>query len=244
MTSWLTQALTPKVADPVIEVAGRTLPLAIKRHPTAKKLVMRLAPDGSEVRVTMPRWGQSREAVRFAQSRMAWLERQLGNVETAEPVGHGATLPYRGTMLDIVWDETARRMPVLDDGQLIIGGAQESIPQRLEKWLRADALPLMESDLAQYCAAAGVDTPPVKLSRAQRRWGSCSSAGTVRINWRLIMAPDFVRRSVVAHEVAHLVHFDHSPAFHALLDDLFEEPIGPANRWLKQDGRSLYGYFG
>jgi hypothetical protein len=40
------------------------------------------------------------------------------------------------------------------------------------------------------------------------------------------MAPDAVRRSVVAHEVAHLVHFDHSPAFHALLDALFEERGG------------------
>ena len=43
------------------------------------------------------------------------------------------------------------------------------------------------------------------------------STNRSRINWRLVMAPDPVRRSVVAHEVAHLVHFDHSPAFHALL---------------------------
>lgn len=240
MTSWL----RPNVADPVITVAGKTLPLAIKRHPTAKKLVMRLAPDGSEVRITMPRWGQSRDALAFARSRMGWLERQLGSVaDTAQPE-HGAVLPFRGSELEIIWDETARRTPVVDDGQIIIGGAQESLKPRLEKWLRTEAQPLMAADLAHYCAVAGVDAPPIRLSRAQRRWGSCSSAGTVRINWRLIMAPDFVRRSVVAHEVAHLVHFDHSPAFHALLGAIFEEPIETANRWLKTDGRTLYHYFG
>jgi predicted metal-dependent hydrolase len=58
------------------------------------------------------------------------------------------------------------------------------------------------------------------------------------------MAPDPVRRSVVAHEVAHLVHFDHSPRFHALLGELFEDDIKAANSWLKKEGRSLYQPFG
>ena len=82
------------------------------------------------------------------------------------------------------------------------------------------------------------------LSRAQRRWGSCARDGTIRLNWRLVMAPGWVRRSVVAHEVAHLVHFDHSPRFHALLAELYEGDIDEANRWLKREGRGLYRHFG
>jgi predicted metal-dependent hydrolase len=53
-----------------------------------------------------------------------------------------------------------------------------------------------------------------------------------------------VRRSVVAHEVAHLVHFDHSPRFHALLAELYEADIAAANRWLKHHGRELYAPLG
>jgi predicted metal-dependent hydrolase len=64
------------------------------------------------------------------------------------------------------------------------------------------------------------------------------------MNWRLAMAPDEVRRSVVAHEVTHLVHFDHSPRFHAMLGDLFEGDLNGANRWLKRHGRGLYGPLG
>ncbi|MEC7398577.1 MAG: M48 family metallopeptidase, partial [Pseudomonadota bacterium] len=90
----------------------------------------------------------------------------------------------------------------------------------------------------------GIAAPPLRLSRAQRRWGSCSSSGTVRINWRLVQAPDAVRRSVVAHEVAHLVHFDHSPAFHALLAELYEGDQHEADAWLKTKGRTLYADFG
>jgi predicted metal-dependent hydrolase len=82
------------------------------------------------------------------------------------------------------------------------------------------------------------------LSNAQRRWGSCSAKGAIRINWRLIMAPDAVRRSVVAHEVAHLLHFNHSAQFHAALARLFEGDIAVANAWLKREGRGLYLPFG
>jgi predicted metal-dependent hydrolase len=58
------------------------------------------------------------------------------------------------------------------------------------------------------------------------------------------MAPDAVRRSVVAHEVAHLVHFDHGRAFHALLAELYEGDLAAADRWLKREGRALYLPFG
>ena len=49
-----------------------------------------------------------------------------------------------------------------------------------------------------------------------------------------------MRRSVVAHEVAHLEHFDHSPAFYSLLKEIYEDDIETADRWLKRHGRKLY----
>jgi predicted metal-dependent hydrolase len=49
---------------------------------------------------------------------------------------------------------------------------------------------------------------------------------------------------VVAHEVAHLTHFDHSPAFHTLLGALFDEDLRAADAWLKAHGRTLYATFG
>ncbi|GAA4647634.1 SprT family zinc-dependent metalloprotease [Pontixanthobacter gangjinensis] len=229
---------------PTISVSGRDIPIAIRRHQTAKRLVMRLAPDGSEVRVTMPRWGQSRDAVDFARTRIEWLARQLSGISDKTPPAHGEKIPFRGDTLTIDWDSNYPRKPVTDDGNLLVGGPQSGLPARIEKWLRAEGLELMESDLTQYCERADVIAPKIALSKAQRRWGSCSSSGTVRINWRLIMAPDHVRRSVVAHEVAHLVHFDHSPAFYRLLGDLFEGELSAADSWLKRQGRSLYRYFG
>jgi hypothetical protein len=55
-------------------------------------------------------------------------------------------------------------------------------------------------------------------SRMRRRWGSCTvDDRTIRVSDRLAAVPDHVLDYVLVHELCHLVHPDHSPAFHALL---------------------------
>ena len=233
---------------PAVTVGGRELPLAIRRHPRATRLTMRLAPDGNEVRITLPRWGRTSDALVFAHKRIDWLETQLAAIPVAAPPVAGGRLLYRGDELAIRWEPRLPRKPALGDDFISLGGQAETVPARLRRWLESEALRLLGADLADYCARAGVSAPALRLSRAGRRWGSCSGARDgahcIRINWRLVQAPDAVRRSVVAHEVAHLVHFDHSPAFRALLGSLFDGDIKAADGWLRLEGRRLYAAFG
>ncbi|MFM2302572.1 MAG: hypothetical protein RLZZ84_2308 [Pseudomonadota bacterium] len=233
-----------KISARTIEVDGRELPLVVRKLGHARRMTLRLAPDGSEARVSIPAWGRVGDAEAFARDRADWLAGQLANLPETRTIAPGATVAFRGHALHIDWQERARRRPVIADGAIMIGGPLEGLSGRLQRGLEAEALKLVAVDLAHYCAQADEDVPRLSLSRAQRRWGSCASDGTIRINWRLIMAPDFVRRSVVAHEVAHMLHFDHSPAFHAHLASLFEGDVEAANRWLKRHGRGLYAPFG
>jgi len=230
--------------EPAVTLAGRAVPLAIRRHARATRLTMRLAPDGSEVRVTMPRWGRTQDAEAFAASRTAWLEQQLAMLPAPSPPAPDGTLRWRGTDIAIAWAASNPRRPQLGAGEVRLGGPADTVPARLKRWLEAQALDLLADDLAHYCARAAAPLPRLGLSRATRRWGSCSGKGVIRINWRLIMAPDHVRRSVVAHEVAHLAHFDHSPAFHAHLARLYDGDLAAADAWLKREGRGLYAPFG
>lgn len=241
MIDWLRR--NPREA-PQIEVAGRSLPVALRRAANARRLTMRLAPDGSEVRITLPRWGTSAEALDFARSRSTWLATQLDALPKPIELGDGATVPYLGEHLILRHDPAKPRKVRLVFDEIHAGGPAESLPARLSCWLTAEARSLMEEDLAHYCALADRPAPRLMLSKAKRRWGSCARDGTIRLNWRLVMAPEPVRRSVVAHEVAHLVHFDHSPDFHAKLAELFEGDLHAVNRWLKCEGRSLYAPFG
>ena len=241
MIDWL---LRGSAEEPAIEAGGRLIPVAIRRLPNSRRISMRLAPDGSEVRIAMPRWGRTDEALAFARSKAGWIAAQLERLPQPVAFAPGMELPYRGEQLTLRHQDGAPRRPVLDDGELVLGGPQEALQGRLRRWFESEARRLLTDDLDHYCTRAGQPEQRLMLSSAQRRWGSCARDGTIRINWRLIMAPDHVRRSVVAHEVAHLLHFDHSPAFHAALDEIFDGDLRAANRWLKREGRSLYVLFG
>lgn len=243
LPDWLTPGRSAR-EDPSITVGDRALPLVIRRLPRARRLTLRLAPDGSEVRVSAPRTARSAEVLAFAHAHVAWLEGQLAKVPQRLEVGPGSAVTYRGARLVVTHEPKAPRRPVVAEDTLRLGGTAESVAPRLRRWLEGEARRLMTADLADYCARAGLPAPPLSLSKARRRWGSCSARGAIRMNWRLVMAPDAVRRSVVAHEVAHLVHFHHGPRFHALLADLFEGDLAAANAWLKREGQSLYAAFG
>ena len=84
MIDWLRRAQ----ADPTVTIGGREVPLAIRRHPRATRLTMRLAPDGSEVRITLPKWGRTSDAGGYLMdhSRAAYLMGRKGEPIALLPV--------------------------------------------------------------------------------------------------------------------------------------------------------------
>ena len=69
MIDWLRRA----PLEPQVELGGRTVPIVLRRMRHARRLTLRLAPDGSEVRITLPAWAEAREAIAFAHARADWL---------------------------------------------------------------------------------------------------------------------------------------------------------------------------
>lgn len=244
LSKWSAPDWLKRSSVPTLTVGDRVLPVVVRRLRQARRFTLRLAPDGSEVRVSVPLGARTADALAFARSQGEWLTGQLARVPEARPPGAGDTIAFRGAELRIAHLAGAPRRPRWTKDALELGGPLESVPRRVRSWLEGEARRLLADDLADYCSRAGRDPAPLALSNARRRWGSCSARGAVRINWRLVMAPDAVRRSVVAHEVAHLVHFDHGPGFHALLAELYEGDLPAADRWLKREGRGLYLPFG
>ena len=91
----------------------------------------------------------------------------------------------------------------------------------LVKWLRIEAMQVFEVRVAHYAARLGVAMPPLSLSQARTRWGSCTSAGHIRLNWRLVHLPMPLIDYVIAHELAHLLEMNHSPRFWAIVEKIY-----------------------
>lgn len=83
-------------------------------------------------------------------------------------------------------------------------------------WYRRLAAARLPEDAARWARRLGVEPPRVIVSEQEKRWGTCSK-GVVRLNWRIVQAPKSLIDYVVAHEVTHLLHEDHSRAFWAAL---------------------------
>ena len=113
---------------------------------------------------------------------------------------------------------------------------------RVLRWLKREALRVLDAETRAVAAQAGVTVGKVSVGDARSRWGSCSAAGDIRYSWRLVLAPAFVLRSTVAHEVAHRVHMNHGPAFKALERELLGESPAVAREWLRANGAKLYSY--
>ncbi|MEY2633481.1 MAG: hypothetical protein RIR00_2135 [Pseudomonadota bacterium] len=99
----------------------------------------------------------------------------------------------------------------------------EAVKPVWQKALQARARECFSQRLAEYAARLGVTPPPLALSSARTRWGSCSRQGGIRLNWRLIHFPLPLIDYVVAHELAHLREMNHSPRFWAVVEQLYPD---------------------
>jgi predicted metal-dependent hydrolase len=219
--------------------AALPVPIKIRALRTAKRLRLRFDEANGVLKLTCPGRTSRRSALKWALDQREWIEAQVARVEPALPLEPNAIIPLEGEPVRIVWDPAAPRSPSLVDAELRCGGPETGLARRIELFLKRRALDAMSGEASDYAVAAGVMPSSVSVGDAGSRWGSCSSHGRIRLSWRLILAPPAVRRYVVAHEVAHLVHLDHSAKFKALEARLYGPGVADAKAALRRLGPQL-----
>ena len=214
--------------------------LTLRESARARRIRLGVDPRSGAVVLTIPRRASRRRALAWAAEQGDWIAGRLAAMPRAVPLVAGAAIPFRGVERIIVWSPERQRRVVLDGDRLIVGGPGDGLSSRLLRWLKAEALALLTAETHEFAAKAERVPARIGVGDPGSRWGSCSSSGTVRYSWRLILAPDFVRRATVAHEVAHLVHLNHGSDFHALVARLLGEDPAPARAWLRRHGAALH----
>ncbi|WP_060857056.1 M48 family metallopeptidase [Caballeronia sordidicola] len=146
-------------------------------------------------------------------AQLPYLGQNITVMMTAVPgaTGKSATQPHFDTVANVLW----LGLPPLADTTLI--------RERVQRWLHKQALEVFGQRLPVYAAKLGVEFKTYALSSAATRWGSCSSEGRIRLNWRLIHFPVHVIDYVVAHELAHLREMNHSARFWSTVESIFPD---------------------
>ena len=238
-----------------IEVAG--FPVRLRVSGRARRISLRLGAGGGEVIATAPTARQLGEAAAFAQSRAAWIGAQMAAAPARQTLTPGQTIEVLGQPCRLlhapgrpVWRAAAGAEP----RSLTVGGAPDRFAAAVTRALKAEALAMLGERTAVYARALGKPLPQVAVADPKARWGSCrpprtrgfgaqAEVGRIRYSWRLVLAPYAVADYVAAHECAHLIEANHSPAFWAVVHGL----VGDHRRhraWLREHGARLHVFEG
>jgi predicted metal-dependent hydrolase len=235
----------------VLSHAGDTIVVTLRRLPSARRFTLRVRFAARDAVLTMPQRGSLRDARAFAEGHAAWIAARLKRLPAVIPFEHGAVAPVRGLdhlLLNVpeargvAWSEALREAaPGAPAHALYVAGGSEHMPRRVRDYLKREARRDLEASVKKHTGAIGLAPRTIGLRDPVSRWGSCSAAGSLNFSWRLIMAPPFVLDYLAAHEVAHLVHLDHSPRFWALTRQLSAD-VDRAEAWLSAHGAHLHKY--
>ncbi|MCH2189035.1 M48 family metallopeptidase, partial [Candidatus Gracilibacteria bacterium] len=103
---------------------------------------------------------------------------------------------------------------------------------------KKEAKEILTRKAAHYAQKHHLAYNSIRITSAKTRWGSCSSKKNLNFSYRLMMTPEFVQDYVVVHELAHLLHMNHSKKFWSQVESMYPD-YKQAEKWLKENSRDL-----
>lgn len=218
----------------------------------AKRLRVKIGPDG--VSVVLPNDRREDEVGPFLIAHQGWVLDQLARVDSLsslrrERAREEGTILFKGRTVRVVVTERPgyrgqARLRLEGDVLTIArdSNSSVSVERTVEHWMRRQAREAVAGLVSSIAPKVNRKPKGVYLRGQRTKWGSCSARGNVSINWRLIMAPEFVLRYMVTHEVVHLAVPDHSRRFWLTVQSLCHE-TERARQWLSANGEDLLSAF-
>jgi len=193
---------------------------------------------------------------RLIQKKSSWILEKLDRVSEVKPGPSpkeflsGEKLPYLGRRyrLKVKEKEDIEKARIkLYRGHFYIyypatitdeREGREAIRNELIKWYRRQADKKLRKRVDKYKKRIGVEPNSIRIKKQEKRWGSCSSKGNINFNWKIIIAPMIVVDYIVAHELVHLKHPNHSREFWELVETIIPD-YEERQEWLRINGRRL-----
>jgi predicted metal-dependent hydrolase len=216
--------------------AGVATQVRVRRNPRARRISVRVDAADGEIALTVPWHVPVEEGLRFARRQGDWLRARLAAVPERVAFADGTELEFLGSKLTL--RAAAGRATRREGDTLLVGGAPEFAARRVRDWLKREARAVLTAKAHALAARTGRRVKAVRVADPRTRWGSAAADGTLAFSWRLVLAPPYVLDYVVAHEVAHLSHMNHGPAFWRLVATLDPAPDA-ARDWLAANGARL-----
>ena len=207
----------------------------------ARRYILRVKPDGT-IRVTIPRSGSRSEAISFMQRHLAWIAKERARVRRDQaPVRwtDGSSILLGGEATTIAVQRTGEPLLATYGGRAVPVKNATDVRPCVENDLRDLARERLIPRLRALAAELDLAVTRVTIRNQRSRWGSCSRAGAIALNFRLVQMPPSVCDYVLIHELMHLKQQNHGPRFWTLVEQACPS-FRESERWLRTTGRSLF----
>jgi len=184
----------------------------------------------------MPQW----QIERFLAEKSGWIQQKRKVAQSRQnqalryQVRQGGRLPYLGG--EILIEFYGGKKPELSGQTLYLPNQGDPVKHAL-KWFRAQAEAQLTPLVQQWAQRTNIHPTKISFGHVETRWGSMNSKGEMRLNIALMHCPPAYIHYVVVHELAHRLHMNHSPAFHACVESFY-----PGATKIRQQGKALAGY--
>lgn len=212
--------------------------IRIRRSAQARRISLRVSALDGRVTLSLPERARLAEGMAFVRDREGWIREALTRQPPVTIIAPGVAMPVEGEMR-ILTEARVPRVTLMPGAVLGPPGAR--FPTRLTAFLKALARERLEAACLRHAISVQRQVAAIALRDTRSRWGSCTADGRLMFSWRLILAPPEVLDYVAAHEVAHLVHMDHSPAFWGVVARLCPDHARH-RRWLREQGAALHAW--
>ena len=210
-----------------------SLEILVKRVKGARSMRLKIDQSGHPV-LSLPYWIPQKMGLIWAHKQEEWIQK---NTFVPNHFHEEQKILFLGKEV-IIKHADGRNRTHIENGILWVSGEESFLPRRVADFMKKEFLIYLKSKINEKEQMLGVKHSRLTLRDTSSRWGSCSSGGALSFCWRLAMTPEFVIDYLVAHEVAHLKHMDHSTQFWKTVAELTPY-THQAQTWLKENGKNI-----
>ena len=216
-------------------------PFIVKESFKARRVSIRIREATGVVSITLPRGVDASFLAKFVEKHTAWIQKNLAKTVKPEMVRLGVKLPIEGSLRELALDRNLHcDFEILSD-KILLKTVSPTCGVQVQRALISRSRVIFADLSFEYAERLEVKFSKISIKDPKSRWASCSSSGALMYSWRLIMAPSNIIRYVVAHEIAHLLHLNHSKDFWSVVHSLC--PNYNAHRlWLRSNGKNLHKF--
>lgn len=230
--------LTGKIFD-ISSALGTDI--KVVQSASSKRLTLRIDAQERMPVLSVPKYCSQRRAIAFVNENLDWIYESLQKLPPIKEFTDGENISLFGQNIILRHINQLRGGVYLENGILYVCGDSQFMHRRVKDYIKKQAAQKFLQLSTQFAQQLGYQIHSVCIKDTKSRWGSCSTLRNINYSWRIALAPSFVIEYLMAHEVAHLKHPDHSDEFWHCVAELY--PRWQQGRdWLQKNGKSLYLY--